>query len=105
MVELVQLKGLPQVRPHRGQCPAQVGRQRFAELGLGERELIGGRADPLVRADEGLLRTPGEVGILCGELFLFAFASAPKSSHEPILVSRAPALAEHPLRANGDRRR
>ncbi|WP_345941170.1 hypothetical protein [Microbacterium sp. Se63.02b] len=103
VVQLVQLECLAQVSAHGDQRLAQISGQRLAELGLRERELIRGRADPLVRPDQGLLGATRQIGVLCGEFFLFAFASAPKSSHEPILVSRVRELAEHPLQVGGVR--
>ncbi len=102
VVQLVELERFAQVGAHRSECRAQISGEGLAELGFREGELVGGRADPLVGADQGLLSTSSQIGILCGEFFLFAFASAPKSSHDPILVSPGTGMAEHPLGANGD---
>ncbi len=103
MVQLVELECLAQMGAHRGESRAQVGGQRFTQLGLGEGELVRRRANPLVCADQRLLGATCEIGVLRGEFFLFAFASAPNSSHRSILVSRVPAVAEHPLRAGAVR--
>ncbi|KJQ55862.1 hypothetical protein RS85_00236 [Microbacterium sp. SA39] len=83
MVELVHLERFAQMGADRGESLAKVGGERPAELGLGEGEFVRGGADPLVGADQGLLRTSRQIGVLCGEFFLFAFASAPNSSHDP----------------------
>lgn len=58
--------------------------------------------DLFVCVDEGLFCMLGEVGILCGEFFLFVFVFVLKFSYELILVFCVFVLVEYLFWVNGD---
>src|SRR5690606_20507233 len=89
VIELMQLKRLPQMGAHRGERGLEIGGQRLAQLGLRERELVRGGANALVRGDQRLLGPARQVGVLRRERLFSTSASTPETGHEPILRSSA----------------
>ncbi|WP_254431394.1 hypothetical protein [Agromyces sp. Marseille-P2726] len=59
------------MRAHRSESLAKVGGRVGTELGLGEREFVGGDADALVGGDQGGSGPLRQVGVLRLELLLF----------------------------------
>jgi len=88
VVELVQVEGLLQVRPHGVQRFAQFTRGVRTELGFGEHQFVGGQTDALVGVHERLLGTARQIRVLCIDFFLLSLALAPESGHESILRAR-----------------
>ena len=93
VVELVQRERLAEVGAHGVERVAQVARGVPAELQLGEQQLVGGRAQPLVCLDQRRVGAATQLGIRRLALRAFLLAGTPESSHIPILCAAATGAA------------